>query len=759
MRAAEGAIRLATPLHAIFPSLINRAPPSRAFATLVGAAAGIAIGAILFGYGPSVSGRVGAILHVSGFAVPLLLVIGLLYSLASDRDGSSAALARTERLIARLSSESPSAIIHFDALGRPLSADMRWSELTGLDNILSSEDRWLDAVAPEERGAASSLWARARATLDQCTGEFAYLRNGEACGYAEIAIYPEVHDGKILGFAARLTDITPRRLDQAAQFERESRYRLISEHAQDVILRLSPRGDVRYVSGGILRVTGHAPVEMIGHGLIDYVHEDDAAVVRERLARLAEGLRDPSIDFRLRHRDGHYTWFEASLRTLFDRHGEPFELVASLRDIGRRRRAEAAAARSAARAAKAERALAIVADVAEAGHWRFDPATRRLDASPQVHHLLRQRRDDRLRPATVLDFVRAEDRRVLLACLARARRSAKRVHCTIRLAARGEERVARIFVEADRDGEAFLGWSGVAVGVTAALQSGVQAAQKTALRADGEARWTALREVFGPAATAPRGGRQLRVLVAEEDVCSQVEIVAIVGRMGHAVTIAETGRQAVAAAGRDPYDVILMDMQLPGMDGLAATRAIRASAGPSRDATIIALTSDASPERTRFTAGTGFSHVLTKPVERAALAQWLGGVAVAPGGPDPADRAPGCPLVARERIAELRGVLGQQRVNALLGMLVAECVDRPSQIRTAFDRGELAAIRAEGHGLKGAALSIGATALGRAAEQLEIVGSMALAEPLIAGLEECAQATRAAALALLQLHADGRASA
>ena len=103
--------------------------------------------------------------------------------------------------------------------------------------------------------------------------------------------------------------------------------------------------------------------------------------------------------------------------------------------------------------------------------------------------------------------------------------------------------------------------------------------------------------------------------------------------------------------------------------------------------------------------------------------------------------------------------MGSDRLDALLGLLIADCLDRPAQLRTAFGRGELVAIHAQGHGLKGAALRIGATALGEAARQLEAVATVALAEPLIAALEECAQATRLAVLRLLESPTDDRASA
>ena len=196
---------------------------------------------------------------------------------------------------------------------------------------------------------------------------------------------------------------------------------------------------------------------------------------------------------------------------------------------------------------------------------------------------------------------------------------------------------------------------------------------------------------------------------------------------------------------REPkiYDAILMDMQMPEMDGLAATRAIRASDGPCAKTTIIALAADASPERRRFYDRAGLNHFLTKPIDRQALAETLS--AIHPSQSHPSRTAPAAQreaaLLEPRRIEELRSALGSIKLKALLGLLIAECLERPARLRTSLGRGELVAIRAEGHGLKGAAISIGATALGQAAEQLESVTTVAQAEFLIAALEECAQAT------------------
>jgi len=88
---------------------------------------------------------------------------------------------------------------------------------------------------------------------------------------------------------------------------------------------------------------------------------------------------------------------------------------------------------------------------------------------------------------------------------------------------------------------------------------------------------------------------------------------------GHSVIIANNGVEAVAAVQSRPFDVVLMDIQMPVMDGVAATQAIRALPGPANEVAIIAVTADAMEcDREKFLA-CGMNEYLSKPVQSAAL--------------------------------------------------------------------------------------------------------------------------------------------
>lgn len=115
----------------------------------------------------------------------------------------------------------------------------------------------------------------------------------------------------------------------------------------------------------------------------------------------------------------------------------------------------------------------------------------------------------------------------------------------------------------------------------------------------------------------------LRVLVAEDERVNAMMIQTLLQKHGMDVTCVENGEEAVAMLTATTFDVVLMDIQMPIMDGVAATRAIRNAHGKYADIPVIALTAHAmSGDRERF-MGEGFSGYISKPVEIDELLEIL----------------------------------------------------------------------------------------------------------------------------------------
>src|SRR5262249_41557164 len=122
--------------------------------------------------------------------------------------------------------------------------------------------------------------------------------------------------------------------------------------------------------------------------------------------------------------------------------------------------------------------------------------------------------------------------------------------------------------------------------------------------------------------TAP--ARPLRILVAEDNPVNQHVIVRLLAKLGHAVTLAENGVQALAAIDREAFDIVLMDIQMPEMDGFEATRAIRErEAATGHRVPIVAMTAHAMKGDRERCLAAGMDDYLSKPVQRLELEKVL----------------------------------------------------------------------------------------------------------------------------------------
>lgn len=114
--------------------------------------------------------------------------------------------------------------------------------------------------------------------------------------------------------------------------------------------------------------------------------------------------------------------------------------------------------------------------------------------------------------------------------------------------------------------------------------------------------------------------RQLRVLVVEDGPVNRRVVELMLANLGYQVDTAANGQEAVDATRLVDYDVVLMDVQMPVMDGLQATRELREDPPPGRRPWVVALTANALSEDRERCAAAGMDDFLSKPVHRDDLA-------------------------------------------------------------------------------------------------------------------------------------------
>jgi signal transduction histidine kinase/chemotaxis response regulator CheB/HPt (histidine-containing phosphotransfer) domain-containing protein len=238
--------------------------------------------------------------------------------------------------------------------------------------------------------------------------------------------------------------------------------------------------------------------------------------------------------------------------------------------------------------------------------------------------------------------------------------------------------------------------------------------------------------------------RPLHILVADDVAVNRELVGTMLRRHGHEVDLAENGVEAVERAGRGGYDVVLMDVQMPVMDGIEAARRIRQLPAPTSAVPILALTANVmASERERYLAA-GMNRCLVKPIVWNELFGAL--AAIASGTVPPEDRTepsaqPGAvdllkqPLIERGRVDDMAQKMGPQLVRQMLDRGLNGAGESLQRLCAAG--GDLEAVAREAHRLRGTSGTFGlarisalagliedAAASGPAARRDEIVAEL-----------------------------------
>ena len=214
----------------------------------------------------------------------------------------------------------------------------------------------------------------------------------------------------------------------------------------------------------------------------------------------------------------------------------------------------------------------------------------------------------------------------------------------------------------------------------------------------------------------------LNILVVDDNAVNLQVVEGLLTRVGHrvgAVTGGQAAIDALQANADEKYDVVLMDVQMPEMDGLTATRLIRALPPPRGTVPVIALTAHASNSSRAVCLTAGMNGFIIKPANIARMQQEIATV-LGKASAQPASAAAPAPAIAlldRDQIAELTGSLPPDAWERLMASTAKAVEQEIGRIAAALDAGESAARPA--HTLKGVAWNVGAAQLGNIARQLE----------------------------------------
>jgi PAS domain S-box-containing protein len=225
------------------------------------------------------------------------------------------------------------------------------------------------------------------------------------------------------------------------------------------------------------------------------------------------------------------------------------------------------------------------------------------------------------------------------------------------------------------------------------------------------------------AAEATDGTAALSVLLAEDTPANVIIAKSFLARLGHQATHAANGREALTLLARQRFDVVLMDVEMPGMDGLTATRLLRAGeAGElNRGVPVLAMTAHVLESFRTQCAEAGMNGFLPKPVSFKVLGETLAEVqasAARAAGPDAPAAVCAPPLADLDKASEMLG--GYEELLAeVLEVFLADLPAKRTALAGALAGGDMAALRLAAHSLKSTCGSVGAFAASQTARRVE----------------------------------------
>jgi CheY-like chemotaxis protein/HPt (histidine-containing phosphotransfer) domain-containing protein len=233
---------------------------------------------------------------------------------------------------------------------------------------------------------------------------------------------------------------------------------------------------------------------------------------------------------------------------------------------------------------------------------------------------------------------------------------------------------------------------------------------------------------------ASAAGLPLRLLLAEDNKINQQFVVALLAKAGQRTDVAENGHQAVDAVRRTAYDAVLMDVQMPQLDGVEATKQIRALPPPACLVYIIALTANAMQGARAEYLTAGMDDYISKPIDGKLLLTKLANlsakkksVARAPvghGGSEPwmdgkTPFVPDLPVLDPAKLADLKAIMSAPEIVEFITLFLAETATHLAQIEDHRASGDLSSAARVAHGLVSMTGNIGAMELSALSREFE----------------------------------------
>jgi two-component system sensor histidine kinase/response regulator len=236
------------------------------------------------------------------------------------------------------------------------------------------------------------------------------------------------------------------------------------------------------------------------------------------------------------------------------------------------------------------------------------------------------------------------------------------------------------------------------------------------------------RPSFSPLPFLPEPQSPLHILLVEDNPVNQRLVVRLLEKRGHSVVVANNGKEGLAAFAKESFALVLMDVQMPEMDGFAATKAIRQQEeSTNTHVPIIALTAHAMRGDRERCLAAGMDAYLSKPLQAQQLFEMIGQLVPSSASAQRVEGegrsdggSAGAIFDQQTALAQVEG--DQELLQEIVGLFLAETPELQSAIRESIARHDSKALEQAAHSVKGAVSSFGAQAAREAALKLEVIG-------------------------------------
>lgn len=222
------------------------------------------------------------------------------------------------------------------------------------------------------------------------------------------------------------------------------------------------------------------------------------------------------------------------------------------------------------------------------------------------------------------------------------------------------------------------------------------------------------------AAPVPTARRPLAILVVDDHALNREVAYAKLSGMGHRVDLASDGSEAIDAVGKQDYDAVFMDLQMPGMSGIEVTQRITEAMTDKPPPYVIALTASVYEEDRAACVQAGMRDFIAKPISAAQLEAVLARVAAERIGPSSRQPEPGALAPqALEKLRQIERAGDAHFVARVCAVFVADARKRLRTMRESFDRADAKGLEQDAHILRSASATVGATAMAELCDRIE----------------------------------------